>query len=178
MQHSFHVELRNVTAGAITLLDFFRSQKLQNETSPNFSNFRAEFCPEFCSEFCPNFSRSSRASFRGKQRPEKNHQKSPQFFNANFPGKFEEKIHKSFLESGQSNTFPSAPDSIFESVKRTLSYPRSCHPVKHNSRMGGGKFFYLQLELFCSQLSFFAFSPWRRLLDARSHCKQKNSNCK
>ena len=37
---------------------------------------------------------------------------------------------------------------------------------------------YLQLELFCLQLSFFAYSPLRPLLDALSHCKQKSSNCK
>ena len=43
-----------------------------------------------------------RASFRGKWRPEKIHQKSLAIFNAKFPGKFEEKIHKSLLESGQS----------------------------------------------------------------------------
>ena len=41
-----------------------------------------------------------------------------------------------------------------------------------------GKFFYLQLELFCLQLSFFAYSALRPLLDAVSHCKQRNSNCK
>ena len=59
--------------------NFVRSEKLQNESSPNFSNFRPEFCPEFCSEFSPNFSGSFRASFRGKRRPEKIHQKSPPF---------------------------------------------------------------------------------------------------
>ena len=42
----------------------------------------------------------------------------------------------------------------------------------------GGKLFYLQLELFCLQLSFFAYSPLRPLLEALSHCKQKSSNCK
>ena len=36
----------------------------------------------------------------------------------------------------------------------------------------GGSFFYVQLELFCLQLSFFAYSPLRPLLDALSHCKQ------
>ena len=36
-----------------------------------------------------------------------------------------------------------------------------------------GKLFYLQLELLCLQLSFFAYSPLRPLLDALSHCKQK-----
>ena len=38
--------------------------------------------------------------------------------------------------------------------------------------------FYLQLEPFCSQLSAFAYSPLRPLIDALSHCKQKSSNCK
>ena len=42
----------------------------------------------------------------------------------------------------------------------------------------GGKLFYSQLELFCLQLSFFAYSPLRPLLDALSHCKEKGSNCK
>ena len=69
-----------------------RPEKLQNESFPNFSNFRPEFCPEFCSEFSPNFSRTFRASFRGRRRPEKIHQKSPPFFNAKFPGKHEKKI--------------------------------------------------------------------------------------
>ena len=40
------------------------------------------------------------------------------------------------------------------------------------------KFVYSQLELFCLQLSFFAYSPLRPLSDALSHCKQKSSNCK
>ena len=38
---------------------------------------------------------------------------------------------------------------------------------------GGGKLFYLQLELLCLQLSFFARSPLRPLSDALSHCEQK-----
>ena len=33
-----------------------RSEKLQNESFPNFSNFRPEFCPEFCSECFEEFS--------------------------------------------------------------------------------------------------------------------------
>ena len=79
---------------------YWGAHDLQNESFPNFSIFRPEFCPEFCSEFSPNFL-SFRASFCGRRRPEKIHQKSPPFFNAKFPGKFEEKIHKMFLESGQ-----------------------------------------------------------------------------
>ena len=83
-------------------VEYIRSGKLQNESFPNFSNFRLEFPPEFCSEFSPNFSRTFRASFRGRQRPEKIHQKSPPFFNAKFPGKHEKNIHKILLESRQS----------------------------------------------------------------------------
>ena len=41
-----------------------------------------------------------------------------------------------------------------------------------------GELFHLQLELFCFQLSFIAYSPLRPLLDALAHCKQKSSNCK
>ena len=81
-----------------------RSEKLQNESFPNFSNFRPEFCPEFCSEFSPNFSRTFRASVRGRRRPDKNSQKkSPPFFNTKFPGRHEKNIHKILLESRQSN---------------------------------------------------------------------------
>ena len=89
----------------IALDKYVRSEKLQNESFPNFSNFRPEFCPEFCSEFSPNFSRTFRASFRGRRRPEKIHQKSPPFFNAKFPGKHEKNIHKILLGSRQSNKY-------------------------------------------------------------------------
>ena len=99
---------------------FVRSEKLQNESSPNFSNFRPEFCPEFCSEFSPNFSGSFRASFRGKRRPEKIHQKSPPFFNTKFPGKHEKNIHKMFLESRQSKFLGSSPEVLFPDPFWTL----------------------------------------------------------
>ena len=92
----------NATHAKTQILETVRSEKLQNESFPNFLIFRPEFCPEFCSEFSPNFLRSFCASFCGRRRPEKIHQKSPPFFNAKFPGNFEEKIHKMFLESGQS----------------------------------------------------------------------------
>ena len=74
---------------------------MQNESFPNFSNFRPEFCPEFCSEFSPNFSRTFRVSFRGRRSPEKIHQKSPQFFNAKFPGKHENLFTKFFWRAGK-----------------------------------------------------------------------------
>ena len=39
------------------------------------------------------------------------------------------------------------------------------------------KLSYFQLELFCLQMNFFAYSALRCLLDVLSHCKQKSSNC-
>ena len=57
-----------------------------------------------------------------------------------------------------------APSMIIQSRK---SQPRNSPKIK------GGKLFYLQFELFCLQLSFFAYSSLRPLLDALSHCKQK-----
>ena len=41
--------------------------------------------------------------FVGSGDQKKKSPKIPAIFNAKFPGKFEEKIHKSFLESGQSD---------------------------------------------------------------------------
>ena len=81
---------------------FIRSEKLQNESFPNFSNFRPEFCPNFA----PIFSQMFRASFRGRRRTEKNHQKSLPLFKAKFPGKHEENIRKNLLESRQGNVLP------------------------------------------------------------------------
>ena len=74
-----------------------------------FRFFVPNFFPEFCSEFSPNFLRSFHASFRGKRRPEKIHQKSPPFFNAKFPGKDENYIHKIYLESRQSKNVSAPP---------------------------------------------------------------------
>ena len=48
----------------------------------------------------------------------------------------------------------------------------------HSIRFKRVKLLYLQLEFFCLQLSFFAYSPLRPLLDALSHCKQQSSSCK
>ena len=77
--------------GAARIAQNIRSEKWQNESSPNFSNFCPEFPPEFCSEFSPKILRNFRASFPRKRRPEKIHQKSPPFFNAKFPGEYEKK---------------------------------------------------------------------------------------
>ena len=81
-----------------------KSEKVQNEKSPNFSNFRPEFCSEKCSKLSPKFSRIFRALFAGKWRPQKIHLKSPPFFNAKSPGKLQEKIHKLFWRAGNVTT--------------------------------------------------------------------------
>ena len=74
---------------------FVRSEKLQNESSPTFFDVRPEFGPEFLSEFSEEF---ACFSFLWEIETRRNSQKSPPFFNAKFPGKFEEEIHRSFLE--------------------------------------------------------------------------------
>ena len=43
----------------------------------------------------------------------------------------------------------------------------------HQSKTKRGSFFTYSWSFFCLQLSFFAYSPLRPLLDALSHCKQK-----
>ena len=58
-----------------------KSEKLQNENSPNYSNFR----PQFSSELSPNFSRIFRALFPRKRRPQKIHPKSHAFFQCQNP---------------------------------------------------------------------------------------------
>ena len=110
------------TVRAESITKIIRSEKLQNESFPNFSIFRPEFCPEFCSEFSPKISRSFRASFRGRRRPEKIHQKSPPFFNVKFPGKHEKNIHKILLESRQSK----------KSRQKIMSYKCADYPHRNN----------------------------------------------
>ena len=80
---------------------FIRSGKLQNESFPNFSIFRPEFCPEFWSEFSPNFSRIFRASFHGRRRPEKIHQKSRHFSMQNSQANTQKIFTKFFWRAGK-----------------------------------------------------------------------------
>ena len=63
--------------GATNQVQLIRSERVQNEKSPNFSNFR----PEFRSEFSPTFQDFACL----KQRPQKIHQKSPPFFQCQIP---------------------------------------------------------------------------------------------
>ena len=89
----------------IRISNSVRSEKLQNESSPNFSNFRPGFSPEFSSELSPKFSRIFRALFPSKRRPQINHQKSSPFFNTKSPAKHD-KIFTILLERRQSKTVP------------------------------------------------------------------------
>ena len=60
------------------------------------------FVPNFAPNLLRIFPELFVLRFVGNAETRKNHQEPPPFFNAKFPGKFEERIHKSFLESGQS----------------------------------------------------------------------------
>ena len=57
-------------------------------------------------------------------------------------------------------------------TKRTSRYQKRRTPTLVGEDCG--KPFYLQSELFCLQLSFFAYSPLRCFLDTLSHCKQRS----
>ena len=89
-----------IASREVTRTPNVRSEKSQNESFPNFSNPRPEFCPEFS----PNFSRTFRASFHGRRRPEKFTKNPPPFFNAKSPGKCEKNIHNFFFGEVQEAT--------------------------------------------------------------------------
>ena len=74
---------------------FVRSEKSQNKSSPNFSNFCPGFCPEFLSEFSPNFLRSFRASFCGNG-DQKNFTKNPRRFSMQIPRQIRKKYSQIF----------------------------------------------------------------------------------
>ena len=78
-----------------------RSEKLQNESFPNFAKFHPESCPGSS----PNFWRSFRASFRGRRRPGKIHpKKSPAFFYCKIPRQVRRKNPQKLSgERGQSS---------------------------------------------------------------------------
>ena len=78
-----------------------RSEKLQNESFPNFSNFASNLLRIF-----PDFSRTFRASVRGRRRSKKKSPKSPPFFNAKFPGKHEKIFTKFFWRAGKETSPP------------------------------------------------------------------------
>ena len=88
----------------MTLFRLVRSQKLQNECSPNFSNFRPEFLPRILLRIFPEFFEDFSRFVSWETETRKIHQKIPPFFNAKFPGKHEKNIHKMFLESRHSKT--------------------------------------------------------------------------
>ena len=79
---------------------------MQNESAPSL--FELILNPNLVPKNAQN-TRSFevfRSLFPGKLRPQQIHLKSPPFFNAESPGKFKEKIHKSSLARKQSNTSP------------------------------------------------------------------------
>ena len=89
---------------------------------------------------------------------------SPDVFSSLLWGKVPRKILQENPRQNPSNFVRQRSPTIF---------CRGARP-KHYHKYWG-KLFYLQLELFCLQLSFFAYSPLRPLLDALSHCKQKST---
>ena len=83
--------------------------------------------------FAPNFPRIFRdffvLRFVGETETWKNHQKAPPFFNAKFPGKHEQNIHKMFLESRQRDTIRFAPPLFCEFPMTYHTCPLSTPPL-------------------------------------------------
>ena len=87
--------------GAI-VSETLRLEKLQNESSPNFSNFCPEFCPEFCSEFFRILRGFFALRFVGNG-DEKRFTKNPCHFSMqNSQANTKKNIHEILLESRQS----------------------------------------------------------------------------
>ena len=82
---------------------YVRSQKSQNESSPEFFDFSSRILPRISLRIFPEFYEDFSCFVSWRRRPEEIHQKSPPFFNAKFPGKHEKNIHIILLESRQSN---------------------------------------------------------------------------
>ena len=104
-----------------------------------------------------------------RRRPQKIHQKSPPFFNEKFPGKFEDKIHKSCLESGQSLKGP-----IFEKKSISLdifNLPWRFRNLAWNVQSWPSEFPTKNWVWWVARLKFSiafeVFNPWGRSLDGR-----------
>ena len=76
-------------------------------------------------------------------------------------GKFAQKLVSRTSKQVSINLGPLWPPGVYNDTKQCPTGDR-----KFMDKLFGGKFFYLQLELFCLQLSFCAYSPLRPLLDA------------
>ena len=78
-----------------------RSEKLQNESFPNFSNFRPEFCPEFLLRIFPEFFEDFSCFASWETETSKNSPKSPPFFNVNCQANTKKIFTKFFWRAGK-----------------------------------------------------------------------------
>ena len=88
-----------------------RSEKLQNESSPNFSNFRPGFSPEFSSEFSPKVLRIFVLCFPGNG----DHENSPKItaiFQCQIPSQIRKKYSQFFWRGGKVTYRPETPGRI------------------------------------------------------------------
>ena len=76
-----------------------RSEKLQNESSPNFSNFHPGVCPEFRSEFSPKFSGVFVLRFVGNG-DQKKFTKNPRHFQCKIGGRKVRALLRKFVFLG------------------------------------------------------------------------------
>ena len=85
-----------------------RSEKVQNEKSPNLLNFRPDFFPKNAPNFPPCF-RDFPFFVSWETKTTENSLKLLAIFNAKSPGKLKEKNHKNVMESRQNNKIAIVP---------------------------------------------------------------------
>ena len=109
----------NFATGRNLLLRKVYVRKVAERKFPEFFEFSSRISPRIFPDIFEEFS----CFISWRRSPENHHLKSPLFFQCKFPGKFEEKIHKSFLESGQS-------EKLFLKTFKPFKGPPICHPFK------------------------------------------------
>ena len=106
---------------AVIVLIFFRSEKVQNESSPKFLSVRPGFSPEFSSEFPPHLLRIFRALFPRKRRPQKIHKKIPCHYSMPNPQANANKLFTQFFWRGGKVKLFSFPISEGKNPKQLIS---------------------------------------------------------
>ena len=95
-------EIARIPPFRATLRGNFRSEKSQNKSSPNFSNFSSRILPRILLRIFPRiFWGVFRVLFRGKRRPEKICQKSRHFSTRNSQANSKKKSTKVFCRVGK-----------------------------------------------------------------------------
>ena len=103
--------------------NYFRSEKLQNESSPIFSNFRPEFCPRILLRIFPEFFEELSCFVSWETETRKNSPKIPAFFQMQNSQANTKKIFtKCFWRAGTVKLFSQKKRSIRNVILRSLGW--------------------------------------------------------